>query len=260
MTISTRMAHAIEICLISCLAVTGAFADIDPDEAATRYNEANAHYQNGDFAEGLRLYEELIDGGIGNPYLYYNASNASYRTGSLGKAILYIERAYRLAPSDQDIRANRAFLGGVKQDREPVDDNAVAAFLTGMYDGIPVSRAALWSGLMFAGAMLFGSVALFTGKWVRKVSMVMVIVGGLICVLSTGVFLHKVHRSSTLTEAVIMTDEANAYSGPGTENTHIFTIHEGTLVVIERIRGGWNLVRLGSGAGGWIQADTMESI
>ena len=55
-----------------------------------------------------------------------------------------------------------------------------------------------------------------------------------------------------------MTDEANAYSGPGSENTRIFTIHEGTKVVIERNQDYWNLIRLKSGAGGWIQSENMK--
>ena len=72
--------------------------------------------------------------------------------------------------------------------------------------------------------------------------------------------IHKIHVNNTLTEAIIMADEAHAYSGPGTDNTHIFTIHEGTKTVIERSQNSWNLIRLQSGAGGWIRADLMEKI
>ena len=57
-----------------------------------------------------------------------------------------------------------------------------------------------------------------------------------------------------------MADEASAYSGPDIDNIHIFTIHEGTKVVIERSQDDWNLVRLMSGAGGWIRDGLMEPI
>lgn len=55
-------------------------------------------------------------------------------------------------------------------------------------------------------------------------------------------------------------DEAKAYSGPGKENTNIFTINESTKVAIERGQNSWNLIRFKSGAGGWIHSDWMEEI
>ena len=79
-------------------------------------------------------------------------------------------------------------------------------------------------------------------------------------IISTGLFTHKIHKNNTVIEAIIMIDEAEAYSGPGKENTHIFTINEGTKVVIDRGQNSWNLIRLKSGAGGWVQSDCMEKI
>jgi uncharacterized protein YgiM (DUF1202 family) len=116
----------------------------------------------------------------------------------------------------------------------------------------------LWSGISFALAMLFLTASLFTGGWKRFVS---VSVAGMLIfvfIAATGVLIHKAHRNATVIEAVIMDEEASAYSGPGTDNTHIFTIHEGTKVTLERSQDGWNLIRLSSGAGGWIAADSME--
>jgi len=224
------------------------------------YNQAGKLYQNGQFKEALDMYESILEKGIYHPDLYYNASNAAYRNGSLGRAILYLEKSLKLAPSDPDARANLAFLTSIKKDREQTVDNVVIAFLSGYYDSININSAAVLSGIMFACAMIFASGALFLKSWKRTVIVGIALLCGLFFIVSTGAFIHKLQKMETVTEAIIMSDEANAYSGPGTENTHIFTIHEGTKVVIERHQDSWNLIRLQSGAGGWIQSDKMEKI
>ena len=227
-------------------------------EAAALYNKAGTLYGDGHYEESLAIYENLISQGIDNPDLLYNAANASYRTGSTGKAVVYLERARRLAPSDRDILSNLAYLNRVKTDQEPESDNAVTAFITRRYHAININAAALWSGVTFALAMLFLTASVFAGGWKRLISISAACMLILVFFAATGVLIHKAHRSATTVEAVIMTEEASAYSGPGIDNTHIFTIHEGTKVTIERSQDGWNLIRLSSGAGGWITADAME--
>jgi len=227
---------------------------------AERYNEANRLYRDGRFAESLRIYEELMGSGIKNPDLYYNASNAAYRSGSMGKAILYLERALRLSPSDRDAIANLAYLNSIKPDRETGHSNVVLRFLSSRYDAINVNTAALWAGFAFAAGMLAATVALFAGNWKRLASILAASLCGLVFLVSAGITVQKIHHLSTTTEGIIMVKEAPAYSGPGAGNTHIFTLHEGTKVIIERTQDSWNLVRLSSGAGGWIRAEMMEKI
>ncbi len=229
-------------------------------EAAELYNKAGTSYQNGQFQEALIIYEQLIGNGITNPDLYYNASNAAYRSESLGKAILYLERALKLAPSDPDAIANLTYLNSIKKDKEPLNDNIILAFLSRRYDEINVNSLALWSGISFAVAMLLATMILFLNDWKKTTLIGFLIFSAIVFILSTGLFIHKIQRRATVIEAIIMKDEAKAYSGPDEENTHIFTINEGTKVVIERYQGSWNLIRLKSGAGGWIQSYYMEKI
>ncbi len=229
-------------------------------EAADLYNRAGTLYQNSKFGETLGIYEELIENGITNPDLYYNASNAAYRSGSPGKAILYLERSLKLAPSDPDAISNLTYLNLLKKDKEPLDGNIVMAFFLRLYNSIDINSAALWSGMSFALAMLLATGALFLKNWKRTTLIGISLFCVLAFIISTGLFTHKIHKNNTVVEAIIMIDEAEAYSGPGKENTHIFTINEGTKVVIDRGQNSWNLIRLKSGAGGWVHSDCMEKI
>lgn len=224
------------------------------------YNEAGALYRGGKFPEALAKYEQLLKSGVRNPDLYYNAANAAYRANSIGKSVLYLERARKLAPSDPDILGNLAYVNSRKTDKEPVDTNAVTAFLSSHYDAININSAALWSGTTFLLMMLLAVGILFSDRWKRIVFISLAGVCALLFVVSTGVLVQKAHRSAAVVEAVVMNPEVNAFSGPGSENTHIFTLHEGTVVFQERRQDAWTLIRLKSGIAGWVSSGSIEAI
>lgn len=233
---------------------------MNPAEAAARYNQAGESYRSGQFQTALDGYESILLSGVRNPDLYYNAANAAYRAGRMGKAVLYYERALRLAPSDADARTNLAFVNVRKQDRDPVEDNAVLVFLGRWYGRITVNAAALVSGWVFAAVMLLAIGVLFCEGWKRMTLAVAAGVMGVIFLGATGVFVQKVHHAAVTVEAVISVPEVHAYSGPGMDNTLIFTLHEGTKVVLERGQDGWILVRMKSGVGGWIEERALTKI
>jgi len=235
-------------------------AQIDTDEAASRYNEANELYRNDQYVAALEIYENLIARGYDDSQLYYNAANAAFRNNSLGTAILYLEKARKLDPSDADITANLEFLNSLKTDEDTANDNAVLEFMIKVYDGFNSNEAAIWSGILFFLALMFLSVAFFVSGWNRNTVLSIGAVTLLLSFISTGMLIEKLQRENTVVEAVLLADEALAFSGPGDDNTHIFTIHEGTKVTIERSQGEWSLIRLKSGSGGWIKSDSISVI
>jgi hypothetical protein len=82
-----------------------------------------------------------------------------------------------------------------------------------------------------------------------------------ICVLGSGLFTGaRLQRQLTRTEAVVVTEEGTARSGPEVGQTPVFVVHEGTKVVVERREAGWLLVRLANGLGGWLPAEVVAVI
>ncbi|MDR2437284.1 MAG: tetratricopeptide repeat protein, partial [Endomicrobium sp.] len=77
----------------------------------TQLDNAEDVFKKGGFQKTIEIYESLIKiEKIKDPYVYYNLSNAYYRAGNIGKAILNIEKALKLAPRDKDIKENAQFL------------------------------------------------------------------------------------------------------------------------------------------------------
>src|SRR5690606_3967693 len=58
--------------------------------------------------KAIEVYKDLINSGFEGTSLYYNLGNSYYRTGKIGLAILYYEKALKLSPGDEDIRHNLA--------------------------------------------------------------------------------------------------------------------------------------------------------
>ena len=70
------------------------------------FQQGNALYQQGKFAEAAGVYEAILKSGSVSGELLFNLGNAYYKTGNMGKAILQYERALRLMPGDDDLRHN----------------------------------------------------------------------------------------------------------------------------------------------------------
>ena len=70
------------------------------------FEEGNRLYQEGDFAGAVELYERILESGVESGELHYNLGNAWFRLGEIGPAVLHYERARRMMPRDDDLRAN----------------------------------------------------------------------------------------------------------------------------------------------------------
>ena len=76
------------------------------DGALNQIHRANEHYANSQYEEASGLYQELVDRGIKNGYLFYNLGNAYLRLGEIGPAILNYVRAKQFLPRDEALTAN----------------------------------------------------------------------------------------------------------------------------------------------------------
>ena len=70
------------------------------------WNSANQAYIDGDFLSAVKLYSAIENRGFYSARLYYNLGNAYFKSGELGKAILYYNRALVISPSMEDAKHN----------------------------------------------------------------------------------------------------------------------------------------------------------
>ena len=221
--------------------------------------QANALYEAGDYAGAIETYQQIIDGGIQHSSVYYNLGNAYYKSGDLGRAVLNYERARRLAPRDEDIRANLAFARAQVADQFPVaEEGAVWATITGWHEALTVNEAAWVAWALFAVVCALGAVAILVYRWRRLAltgaAVVCVVLA--LALLSLGLKVHELKQD----HAVIVAPEVNIYSGPGDTYLLEFTLHAGTTLTVVEEREGWVRGELSGDFQGWLLAEAVEFV
>lgn len=229
------------------------------ETATARYNEGNARYRQGDFSGAVDRYEAALASGIAHADLYYNLGNAYFKLGAIGQALLNYERARRLAPADEDILENIAFANAARIDRFDTDEpNAVTRFLTHFYRLLSPNGLAIWVSFSFL-LICVGIGGWMLGRHRRLLWILIATISTLGCLGGSILLRTKVH-DLTAPEAIVLVEQVTGRSGPGDDYLQVFTLHEGTLVTLDRREGPWGLVRLPNGIGGWIRLDAVGMI
>lgn len=201
----------------------------------------------GKYEEAASHYQDLLNQGIDNAAVHYNLGIASYRQGSVGKAIFHFYSAHLLKPRDADIAFNLNFARKFAKDKiEP----SKKGFVSTVVEKYPFSKR---ESLYLVGALavlctIFGAILLFRPRegvrWAQRCLLVLLsiaFVGGLIQWQGSPEF------------GVIVSPQAEVYSGQGAGSVLLFSLHEGTEFTVHDRANEWLRIRLADGKQGWIK-------
>jgi len=231
-------------------------------EVERNMQRANEAYQSGNFAEAMRQYLALVEQGYRSEALYYNLGNAYYRLDSVGKAVLYYERALLLDPGDQDITHNLEVI----RDQLPDEiDPLPVFFLTAWWRRVSLSMSETsWSALslvcLWLGIGGFSLWLLGSQRKLKKVGFA----AGIVLLLLSGLFFAFANSRAQLEDdsnrAVILAAEVALHSAPDQASEALLELHEGaTLRLLDQI-GDWYKVEMLDGNQGWLPKSSVEEI
>ena len=226
------------------------------------WNKANTAYINGDFHAAADTYEELLSRGVSSMKLYYNLGNAYFKDDRIGKAILYYNRALRLAPGNDDIRYNLSVAEARTKDN--IEDIPEFFFVTWMRDIRHMMGCTAWSLLSLAllACMLglFLVYLLAQRISLRKAGFYGTVVAALLFMLTTWFAVGERREMLDDTQAVVMSLSTAVKSSPDKSATDLFVLHEGTVVTITDRLDGWCEVVIADGKKGWVEGRKIEII
>lgn len=238
-------------------------ADISAQENQNLiWDKANEAYSAGDYEAAATGYDSLVTLGYAGEKLFYNLGNAYFKSDRLGEAILFYNKAQRLAPSDEDIAYNLRIANGYVKDRiESVPEFFLATWIRSLRNSASSDTWAVISLLLFAGVLALAAVYLLGKRTaVRKTGFF----GGIILL---GLFMIAVSFSSIKRkeitapkEAVILSSAAPVKSSPDNNSKDIFVLHEGTKVRVTDRLGEWREIMIADGNKGWVAAGTIGMI
>ena len=217
-------------------------ADVTDDFAA-----ANKLYAEGKFAGAAAAYENILQAGAQSSALLFNAANAEYKAGNLGKAIANYCRAEQLAPHDAEIRANLAFVRNQVQGAT-VREGRWQAWLgqLSLNEWTLLAVVAFW--------LLFAVLALrqIRPPLIPRLRGATWMLAALTIFFGAGLGLQAMNHSRQT--AIVLADGTAARSGPFDEAQSTFTLHDGAELNVVDHHENWVQVADASGKTGWLSA------
>lgn len=227
-----------------------------PASPSEIYLQAIKSYRQGDFSQAAGAFEKLAETPIKNPHLYYNIGNAYLKADSIGKAILWYERARKIAPNDPDLRFNLEFANSLVKDKKDEAVNILDIII--FWDDLVRIKT-----LQFA--CTFFSVIFFTWAGVRVIRQRHIFTGTGFAILAifllvTGVTTASMIKQSSRSHAVIISEEAQIRSGLAKDATRLFTLHAGTKVQVREKRDQYLKIMFSKDKVGWVKIGQAEII
>ena len=240
------------------MSVVGAVAQT----SAERWEVGNKAYIEGNYDKAIEEYTAILDGGEYSMKLYYNLANAYFKTGAMGKAILYYNKALRIAPSQEDIRHNLALAEAQTKDRIAViPEFFLNRWLRTMRNSMSCTAwsvlSLVWLGVMLAFGLLFLLASRI--RW-RKVGFYGALCAFVLFVATTSFAVSSRNDMLSHSEAIVMGTAISVKSSPDRSATDLFVLHEGTKVKVLTEVDEWVEVVIADGKKGWTLRSNIETI
>ncbi len=214
-------------------------------------------YNNKDYAAAITAFEAVAAHGAANAALYYDLGNAYLKTKNLGQALLWYERAARLAPDDPDLRFNLEYARSLVKDAGESQAGPLRRVLFFWCDVLTprtLQLAAIGANLalwLLVGVCLFRRNRLLRG--LRSAALVAV----LLLAPSAG---YQLYEQAFIKQGILLNAQTPVRSGRTEDATKLFELHAGSKVRVAARTNGWFKIRFGPDKIGWVPADAVGII
>jgi tetratricopeptide (TPR) repeat protein len=224
--------------------------------------KGNSLYKRAAYQQALDTYQKILTRDEASVVVYFNMGNAYFKLGDLPAALLYYEKAQRLAPNDEDIKANIRFVNARTVDKiEELPEFFLSRWWTSLLLSFPSGVLALASLLL----MLTGSALLilyfFTHQVaLKKASFYSAIVLFVLAVFTVFVASQQHSYQVKNRQAIVFASPVAIQSAPAANSRILFMVHEGTKVTLIESNPAWSRVKLANGNEGWMKTGDYKEI
>lgn len=249
------------VVLLLLAATLSAPARADLSAAHEACARAATAYAEEDYATAAGLYQEALDAGLDAAVVHYDLGNARFKQGELGSAIASYLRALRIDPRHAATRTNLERARAQIKDLELSggDLPPVLRPFRWVYSRLSANEwlalaLALW--VLTCGLRVLGHWRPLPPAWLRG-STRLLLAAALLTFLVGGL---RYQRDFLAGRAVVVAEEVEVRSGPGSGYNLAFRVHEGLPVRVAEDRGDWLRIDLGGELVGWVRPSALESI
>lgn len=218
--------------------------------------KGNNFFKEKKYSEALSTYRQIEAAGYTSADLFYNIGTSYYKVDSLGLASLYLHRALKLNPSDEDIEFNLQLVNTRTIDK--LEAFPVFFLLTWWNSFLAIFHPDSWA--IFAIASVFIACIFLMFYWFssspkrRGFFLMFFIIQTGISLLIFLIAFGAHRKNSQQNNFVVTAPTADIFSAPTVNSTRLFLIHEGAAGEIIEVQDQWMNVKFPNGNKGWIKA------
>ncbi len=221
---------------------------------ANLFEQANTYYSEGKYRQALSTYRQLDSMRVISPELYYNMGNTYYKLQNYPYAVYYYKKALKYRPGDKAIKQNLELARSKTVDK--IDILPQSPFTVAWHSVILLTTAKNWTYIaLFWLLTAFAALVFYRIKntvSLKRLFFISGVVALMLSGLSVYLGIQNQHYFTHTQEAVIVAPTIDVYSEPGNKGVKLFTLHEGTEVVVEEEVDNFVKIKLPNEKSGWI--------
>jgi tetratricopeptide (TPR) repeat protein len=226
-------------------------------ELTQNYLDGVKDYKKGDFPSAIEKFSQISDKGIKNPDLFYNLGNSYFKNNQVGYAILWYERALKMAPNDPDLKFNLSYARSVTKDAWEEDKDAIYGILFFWKNMLNIA-AVQWLAIIFNAVLwIMTLIRLLTKGKIPKFILGIVACFAVVFLITA---LYNYFEKDISRKAIIVSDKVSIRAGFDDNSTELFILHAGTKVEIEKDQKDFFRIYFTKGKIGWLKKSDVSVI
>jgi tetratricopeptide (TPR) repeat protein len=224
------------------------------------FNNANDLYKNENIEEAIELYKKIESQGIVSSELYYNLGNSYYKLNKVGPSIYYYEKALKINPLNEDVKNNLVFAKRLALDNiEELPKTIFQKFNKNWLQKLSYNDWAIMTVVFsFLGSLLFLFFYFSDSPSKKRFYFMTSTFSFLLLIFAFLITYNQYTVTKKNKVAIVFAIKTAVRNAPTLNSEEVFTLHEGTKVIVLDRLDDWRKIKLADGKLGWIIADEIK--
>ena len=224
------------------------------------FTTANELYKNGSFEAAIEKYKKIESENAISPELYLNLGNAYYKINKVGPTIYYYEKALKIDPLNTDVKNNLVFAKRLALDNiEEIPKTFFTQFNENYFQKLSYDTwAVIVVVFSFLASVLFLLFYFAHTPIKKRFYFTTSSISFIVLIFTLFITYSQYNQTKNKKEAIVFAEKTAVRNAPTLNSDEVFTIHEGTKVIVLDAIDNWKKIKLIDGKLGWIIADEIK--
>jgi tetratricopeptide (TPR) repeat protein len=224
------------------------------------FESANEMYKQQNYEKAIEYYKTLEKYNLISSELFYNLGNSYYKLNKVGPSIYYYEKALKLNPLNKDVQNNLVFARRLALDNIEELPKTVFQKLNSRYlQKLSYNQWAIVSIVFCAlGSLLFLLFYFSNQPRSKRTYFVTSLISFLFLIISLTITYNQFSYFKNNKVAIVFAEETEVRNAPSLNSEEVFTLHEGTKVIVLDTIDDWKKIKIADGKIGWIIAGDIQ--